>query len=90
MNHAKAHDFDVFESGQHPQNPRLLAPFQSRLKTDQIIHRAIGVFGAQLHGGKRPTVGFRIGQTGAAQAARNRIVKRPRLASSSIGIQLSK
>ena len=62
MNLPVAQEARIFEAGNQPQHPRLLAKFQMILKAHQVIAVRAQIFLAQLHHGPGRLAGARIAQ----------------------------
>ena len=62
MDHAETDELGLFQTGNQPEHPGLLAPFQLRLKAHEAEVIAGQIVLPQLHRGERRTTGARIHQ----------------------------
>ena len=62
VHHAEADEFRLLQPGNQAQHPRLLAPFELRLKPDEAVVIARQVVLPQLHGRVRRPARSRIGE----------------------------
>ena len=62
VHEAEAHEFRLLQTGNETQHPRLLAPFELRLKPDEAVMIARQVVLPELHGRIRRPARSRIGK----------------------------